>query len=114
MNTEPMIGDRRMEVMAKRERWARGISIYLREVIVGHSYSMAKKVIFEKIENEVEMSFCDPMVTLDETVSQQLMDELWQCGLRPSEGTGSAGSLAATQRHLEDMRTLVFKSESAR
>jgi hypothetical protein len=37
------------------------------------------------------------------------MDQLWQCGLRPSEGTGSAGSLAATQRHLEDMRALVFQ-----
>jgi len=36
------------------------------------------------------------------------MDELWQCGLRPSEGSGSAGSLAATERHLADMRKLAF------
>lgn len=42
--------------------------------------------------------------------AQALMDSLWDCGLRPSEGTGSAGSLAATQRHLEDMRSLVFKT----
>ena len=38
-----------------------------------------------------------------------LMDDLWQCGLRPSEGTGSAGALAATQKHLDDMRKLVFQ-----
>lgn len=42
------------------------------------------------------------------TGAQMLMDELWRCGLRPTEGTGSAGSLAATERHLADMRRLVF------
>ena len=36
------------------------------------------------------------------------MDELWRCGLRPSEGTGSAGSLAATERHLKDMQAIAF------
>jgi hypothetical protein len=40
---------------------------------------------------------------------QELMDRLWQLGLRPSEGTGSAGALAATQKHLDDMRKLVFE-----
>jgi hypothetical protein len=33
------------------------------------------------------------------------------CGLRPSEGTGSAGALAATERHLKDMQRLVFKDK---
>lgn len=40
--------------------------------------------------------------------AQRLMDELWDCGLRPSEGTGSAGSLAATERHLKDMQTIAM------
>lgn len=40
---------------------------------------------------------------------QQLMDELWRAGFRPSEGTGSAGQLAATQAHLKDMQKLVFE-----
>jgi hypothetical protein len=39
------------------------------------------------------------------------MDELWHAGIRPTEGAGSAGAMAATQRHLEDMRTLVFQPE---
>ncbi len=41
---------------------------------------------------------------------QALMDEIWAAGIRPSEGSGSAGSLAATERHLADMRALVFKT----
>jgi len=41
--------------------------------------------------------------------AQALMDRLWSAGLRPTEGAGSAGALAAVQHHLEDMRSLVFQ-----
>jgi hypothetical protein len=51
----------------------------------------------------------DPTFCLSMDDAQALMDDLWHAGLRPTEGSGSAGALAATQRHLEDMRTLVFK-----
>jgi hypothetical protein len=50
----------------------------------------------------------EPMMRLRKDELQQLMDELWRVGLRPSEGTGSAGALAATERHLEDMRKLAM------
>lgn len=50
----------------------------------------------------------NPFVTLDKSEAQILMDDLWQTGLRPSEGTGSAGSLKATQEHLKDLRTVLF------
>lgn len=50
----------------------------------------------------------DPFMVLSLETAQLLMDELWNCGLRPSEGTGSAGSLAATERHLKDMKTIAF------
>lgn len=52
----------------------------------------------------------DPALTLEPEQAQALMDELWRTGLRPTEGSGSAGSLAATERHLADMRALVFKT----
>jgi hypothetical protein len=45
---------------------------------------------------------------LSDCQAQDLMDRLWAAGLRPVEGRGSAGALAATERHLEDMRKLVF------
>jgi hypothetical protein len=52
--------------------------------------------------------------TIDATNAQVLMDSLWDCGIRPTDGTGSAGSLAATQRHLDDMRNLVGKYSGIR
>ncbi len=45
--------------------------------------------------------------------AQILMDELWSCGLRPTEGKGSAGAMAAVQEHLKDLRRLVFADKAA-
>lgn len=52
-----------------------------------------------------------PASVLSITEAQALIDSLWDCGLRPTEGAGSAGSLSATKYHLEDMRALVFKGQ---
>lgn len=51
----------------------------------------------------------DPAFNIPVEAAQLLMDDLWMAGIRPTEGSGSAGSLAATQRHLEDMRTIAFE-----
>lgn len=50
----------------------------------------------------------NPALHLSCDEAQALMDELWAAGLRPTEGSGSAGSLAATQQHLADMRKIAF------
>jgi hypothetical protein len=49
-------------------------------------------------------------VTLRDEEAQSLMDALWNTGVRPSNGEGSVGQLAATEAHLADMRALVFKT----
>lgn len=55
-----------------------------------------------------------PTIRLSQEDAQLFMDELWRCGLRPTEGTGSAGALAAVQAHLKDMQRLVFKDRPAK
>lgn len=40
--------------------------------------------------------------------AQTMMDSLWDAGIRPTEGSGSAGSLAATERHLKDMQAIAM------
>lgn len=52
--------------------------------------------------------FAPPFCTLTNAEAQILIDDLWSAGLRPSEGSGSAGSLKATQGHLADMKTILF------
>lgn len=65
----------------------------------------------EPIFVEVEEGATPPVgIRLSTLEAQALMDRLWKAGLRPTEGSGSAGALAATERHLKDMQTLVFDS----
>ena len=51
----------------------------------------------------------EPLMLLASEEAQSLMDELWNAGVRPGD-VGSAGQLAAVQKHLEDMRALAFTS----
>src|SRR5581483_8221763 len=60
-----------------------------------------------KVRGDYEAPDVVPTLRLSETSAQVLMDDLCKCGLRPTEGTGSAGAMAAQTRHLEDMRKLV-------
>ena len=75
----------------------------------GEQCYLAQPITMEKMKEEDDGLKHFPTFTMEMEVAQGLMDDLWRAGLRPTEGTGSAGSLAATQKHLEDMRTLVFK-----
>jgi hypothetical protein len=50
---------------------------------------------------------CDPWLTLERADLQSLIDQLWQLGIRPTEGHGSTGQLAATERHLEHTTRLL-------
>ena len=59
-------------------------------------------------ENEGALN--EPCALLTIEAGQLLMDELWHAGIRPTQGMGSAGSLAATERHLADMRSIAFSS----
>lgn len=72
--------------------------------------SVSTDIVFRTV---VPGEYLKPALVCTQEEAQQMMDELWRCGLRPTEGSGSAGSLAATQRHLEDMRRLVFDRKTA-
>lgn len=96
-----------IKIRAERRVYDRGIGLY---VVDETMEAVGTDVTMTKVE--AGQAWPAPTLTIDITASQALMDELWDCGLRPSEGSGSAGSLAATERHLEDMRALVFKGRN--
>jgi len=53
----------------------------------------------------------DPLpltVAINKTGAQVLIDSLWSCGLRPTEGQGSVGQLGSTERHLADLKQIAF------
>ena len=65
------------------------------------SIDMVERGMFE--EDNVDTTF-----NLSNEAVQLLMDDLWESGVRPSDGTGNTGQLKATHDHLEDMRKIVF------
>jgi hypothetical protein len=51
----------------------------------------------------------EPVMTMDKDAAQNLLDELWQLGYRPERGNITTGQIAATEKHLNDMRAIVGK-----
>ena len=96
----------RIEFYALNEKWYRGVELRARERY-GDTWAFAQPLTFQALQGDPE--YIDPFVTLEADAAQSLMDELWKCGVRPSEGQGSAGQLKAVQEHLRDMRTIAFK-----
>lgn len=91
---------------AERQNWGRDVGCLLAKR-VGNEMHVGRIEWTAVPDGEwVARSF-----NLSQQDAQALMDQLWDCGLRPTEGAGSAGSLSATQRHLEDFRKLVFEDE---
>jgi hypothetical protein len=90
--------------------WSGGIDFLLTERTHDGRRAIATKI--DMTAHEDAGLIVEPSFRMSHENAQALMDELWNCGLRPSEGTGSAGALAATQKHLEDMRRLVFEKAS--
>ena len=97
-----------LKVYAERQPFYVGgtIGIHVLDVIAN---TYARDIVFEPRTPAVYLA---PLLKISENAAQELMDQLWSCGLRPSQGSGSAGSLSATQYHLEDMRKLVFENKT--
>lgn len=73
----------------------------------GRQMAVVEPLVFRAI---AEGEYTTPALVITTEAAQQLMDELWACGLRPTEGAGSAGAMAATKAHLEDMRKIALTS----
>ncbi len=107
---------RRTEIRAPREPWlCDTISIRLAQIsnMDGvRTVAMANPLTLT-VKTEEELG-CEQEATmrLQPDEAQQFMDELWRVGIRPTEGAGSVGQMAATERHLEDMRKIAFHNLS--
>lgn len=88
------------EMRAVAAPWHGGVDLLVRE---GEAFGVS--VVLEVKEPGVVI---DPTLRIGRNEAQLLMDDLWNAGLRPTEGTGSAGSLRATEKHLDDMRKIAF------
>lgn len=95
--------NRKVEILARRAVRANAIEILLLDNRQNGQVG-AGRLTVESID---EGQYCEPTAVISIPEAQFLLDELWNCGLRPSDGSGNAGQLGATERHLSDMRKIV-------
>lgn len=91
-----------IEIKASMRPWLDAIQLYILDKSGGKLMS-ARNIMMETIE---EGQIISPSLEITQTAAQALIDQLWNCGLRPTEGSGSAGSLAATERRLRDIQSI--------
>lgn len=93
----------KIEILARRSVRANSVEILLLEHRPNGQLGAGRLTI----ESINEGQYCEPTAVISVPEAQFLLDELWNCGLRPSDGSGNAGQLGATERHLSDMRKIV-------
>lgn len=94
----------KLEIRAQTQAWRKGVSFFIFQGVD----TVALPLTMKKLEDGERYIEDKPTFTIKNDEAQTLMDDLWHCGFRPSEGSGSAGSLRATEKHLNDMRTIAF------
>ncbi len=76
---------------------------------LGSDIGVARELIFDRLADDSSAHYTPPVTVIRHDEAQQLMDELWRVGVRPSEGTGSAGSLRQAEAHIASLRAIAFK-----
>ena len=97
---------RDIKILANKNYVGDFIDLYIAHVDDDRTRSVATNITFE---NMTEGAIYEPTLHIGLMEAQALMDSLWSCGLRPTEGKGSAGQLSATEAHLKDMQRIAFK-----
>ena len=82
------------------------VGIRLFRYIDNHNIETVTSLGFQEISLRDGIFPPETPIKLPLESAQTLMDQLWQVGLRPTEGTGSAGSLKATQDHLKEISSI--------
>jgi hypothetical protein len=101
MHNFPKVG---RGVMISPQRWGSHLDILFYECQDGKVFT-ATQLQFHAVE---EGDPLPPTTQISHIMAQQLMDELYRAGVRPTEAADNAGELKGTKAHLEDMRRLVF------
>jgi hypothetical protein len=95
-------------VFVEHEQLLQGLRLFIGDVDhAGNLKAVAASVTMVAIEPQQILP--DWGIRLTKEAAQELMDNMYRCGVRPTAEEGNAGSLASTKYHLEDMRRLVFK-----
>ena len=94
--------DDRLQIRAMRDyRLHYGVSLFVRK-----GNSIITNVIFEDHSPDTALSN-ESIFTLQDGDAQQLMDDLYGLGFRPTEGRSGVQEIKAMKEHIGDLRKIV-------
>lgn len=96
----------RLEARAFYRPWNDDLGVFLTKAVPGDGRYLAEPLTFRKLEEAGLLE--EPTFTFRPEQAQALMDDLWNCGMRPTQGKQSEGVNAAQGNHLADMRAIAF------
>jgi len=94
-----------VRAIVHQDPWSEKVGFLLMKHETGKPRLVAKSLEFVELPAGAP---ADSTFNLDGQEAQELIDALWNCGLRPTQGKSSIGRLEAVERHLADMRTIAF------
>jgi hypothetical protein len=94
-----------LRAIARQDPWSDKVEFMLVHRVSGKPNRVATSLLFSEVP---EGALMQPTFRLLGPEAQELMDMLWNCGLRPTQSKQSIGQLEAVERHLADMRTIAF------
>lgn len=97
----------KMKVMATRVPVYQGAGIEIRILVDADGTHSPAYIQFATMHTIERGMLIPPALTISDENAQALCDALWDAGIRPTNGAGSVGQLAAVQAHLGDMRKIV-------
>jgi hypothetical protein len=108
-----MLGDKRGDITvtwgAFPVDYAARIDLVLRKHVTGVSTAYAKPFVIEFEEREASRFASEPTMALPMEEAKQLMQALWDAGVRPEYGNASGAHVAALQAHIKFAESVVDK-----
>jgi hypothetical protein len=96
----------KLDVYAQQAFIRNGVDIHL-VARRGDLRSIGLPIVFETLAEDDGRRH-EPTFTLPMAAAQEMMDRLWQCGVRPTEGAGSAGAMAQAEAHIKTLQRVAF------
>jgi hypothetical protein len=97
----------RLRVRAQSSPWWGGVEVAILGERLANGCIPCGEVIMRPVAQGGEIPRA---LVLRNEEAQALMDDLWNSGIRPTEGAGTAGAMRATERHIADLRAVAFKA----
>jgi hypothetical protein len=97
---------RRVDFRVERVVWSDLYDVYAKVQRNGQAFALSADVVNETAVPGGGM--WPKFLSLDSEDAQQLMNALWDAGLRPANGESSKAHVDALKAHLEDMRKIAL------